>query len=134
MFRLKSCVRNSIKTMKFQRETSTMGDYRKTMTLLPLLAAATGVGVVSCESSESPRKGVQTGVIRYMIDVDGTNKRQSNFVYNLYVPLVYAAVFPLVRIVGRGRVPVKTINKVQIGLVFAAFVHAGYIMGSDSSM
>ena len=134
MFRLKSCVRNSIKTMKFQRETSTMGDYRKTMTLLPLLA--TGVGVVSCESSEreSPRKGVQTGVIRYMIDEDGTNKRQSNFVYNLYVPLVYAAVFPLVRIVGRGRVPVKTINKVQIGLVFAAFVHAGYIMGSDSSM
>ena len=110
---------------------------KKTMaTLLPLFGFA-GVGVASCESSgesPTPKKGVQTGVIRYMIDEDGTNKRQSNFVYNLYVPLVYAAVFPLVRIVGRGRVPVQTINKVQIGLVFAAFVHAGYIMGSDSSM
>ena len=130
MFRLKNCVRTSIKTMK-----QTQVSEKKTIaTLVPLLGFA-GVGVASCESSEpTPKKGVQTGVIRYMIDEDGTNKRQSNFVYNLYVPLVYAAVFPLVRIVGRGRVPVQTINKVQIGLVFAAFVHAGYIMGSDSSM
>ena len=107
---------------------------KKTLALVPFLGFA-GVSVASCESSEpTPKKGVQTGVIRYMIDEDGTNKRQSNFVYNLYVPLVYAAVFPLVRIVGRGRVPVHTINKVQIGLVFAAFVHAVYIMVSDSSM
>jgi len=87
---------------------------------------------VSCESSSSSdeTRKIETGVIKYMIKEDS----QNTFVYNLYVPLVYAAVFPLVRIIGRGRVPVQTINKVQLGLVFAALMHAGYIMGSDSSM
>ena len=105
------------------------------LVLFPLLAGGTtcAVAAATCESSErEPVKQVQTGVIRYMIE-DNDKKSKNNFVYNLYVPLVYAAVFPLVRIVGRGRVPVQTINKVQLGLVFAAFIHAGYIMGSDSS-
>lgn len=87
------------------------------------------------ESTEDKTEGPKSGVIRYMMDEeDVSNQKRTKFMYNLYVPLVYAGVFPLVRILGRGRLPPKTINQTQIGLVFAALAHAMYIMGGDSSV
>ena len=90
---------------------------------------------ISSSSNEQINMTTQTGVIQYMIDdQEKTGRNNRTFMYNLYVPLVYAAVFPLVRTLGRNSLHPKTIQRTQLGLVGFALLHAAYIMFSDSSV
>lgn len=50
------------------------------------------------------------------------------------IPLMYAPALPLIRIGLRGRLPQKQIDYIFGGAVLTALAHAGYIMGSDSSV
>lgn len=47
---------------------------------------------------------------------------------------MYAPALPLIRIGLRGRLPQKQIDYIFGGAVLTALAHAGYIMGSDSSV
>ena len=110
-----------------------------------LFAAAVQYDSRMCASEgeiteEKREQSVETGVIRYMFEDDGENQKTrhsvggGSFVYQLYVPLAYAVAFPLVRTLGRGRLPPKTITNIQMGLVSFALGHAAYIMFGDSSV
>lgn len=50
------------------------------------------------------------------------------------IPLMYAPALPLIRIGLRGRLPQKQIDVIFGASVLTALAHAGYIMGSDSSV
>lgn len=50
------------------------------------------------------------------------------------IPLLYAPLLPLIRIGLRGRLPQRQIDVIFGGAVLTALAHAGYIMGSDSSV
>lgn len=53
---------------------------------------------------------------------------------DLMVPLLYAPLLPLMRILGRGRVPPERLNLMMLGTIGLALSHAGYIMFSDSTV
>merc|ERR1711992_241784 len=54
--------------------------------------------------------------------------------WNVYAPLVYAPLLPLLRLSLNGRVNARTRDAVFFSAVFCALAHAGYVMSSDSTM
>ena len=54
--------------------------------------------------------------------------------FDLLVPLLYAPMLPLMRILGRGRVAPERLNMMMLGTIGLALSHAGYIMFSDSTV
>jgi hypothetical protein len=54
--------------------------------------------------------------------------------FDLLVPLLYAPMLPLMRILGRGRVAPERLNMMLLGTIGLALSHAGYIMFSDSTV
>ncbi|KAF0688059.1 Aste57867_20283 [Aphanomyces stellatus] len=63
--------------------------------------------------------------------VDARARAEPN--HHLFLTLLYAPVIPLIRIGLRGRLPQKQIDRVFLGSIGVAFVHAGYILSSESS-
>jgi len=53
---------------------------------------------------------------------------------DLLVPLLYAPLLPLMRILGRGRMHPERLNQLMMGTIGVALVHAGSIMFSDSTV
>ena len=53
---------------------------------------------------------------------------------NLFMPLLYVPLIPLVVVGLRGRVAPVTIQRISMGLIGSGLFHAGIIMFSDSSM
>jgi hypothetical protein len=47
---------------------------------------------------------------------------------------VLRRMLPLMRIVGKGRVPPEKLNMMMLGTIGLALSHAGYIMFSDSTV
>ena len=63
-----------------------------------------------------------------------SEQRRARDGLDLLVPLLYAPALPLMRIVGRGRVPPERLNAMMMGTIGLALTHAGYIMFSDSTV
>mmetsp|Transcript_23199 Transcript_23199/g.59634 ORF Transcript_23199/g.59634 Transcript_23199/m.59634 type:complete len:170 (-) Transcript_23199:270-779(-) len=71
-----------------------------------------------------------------MIDGISTAKdaKQSGPNWGLLVPLVYAPLFPLIRIGLRNRVTKRQLDLLTGGTIALALTHAGVIMASDSTV
>ena len=52
----------------------------------------------------------------------------------LMVPLFYAPIVPLMRVMLRGRVPTERLTQMTLGVIAVGLAHAGSIMFSDSSV
>jgi len=69
-----------------------------------------------------------------VIDAYAGRTRDSGVNWNLLIPLMYAPLFPLIRIGLRNRVTKRQLDLLTGGTIAVALAHAGYIMAGDSTM
>lgn len=66
------------------------------------------------------------------MSTEKAGRREPN--WNMFVPLVYAPLLPLLRLSLNKRVAAKTRDAVFFSVVLGALAHAGYVMSQDSTM